>query len=81
MHEYTYSDPSPKVSGPQFAPSYTAVRRTIAGTVPTGIRQQRNKGSAPVPLKTLGMCLECHDGTPADPATYIAPPAKHLLAA
>ncbi|MGC5041075.1 RRQRL motif-containing zinc-binding protein [Streptomyces sp. DT73] len=26
-------------------------------------------------------CLECHDGTPADPATYIAPPAAHRLAA
>ncbi|MFD7498300.1 RRQRL motif-containing zinc-binding protein [Streptomyces sp. NPDC059832] len=34
-----------------------------------------------LPLKTLGSCLECYDGTPADPATYIAPPAKHLLAA
>lgn len=34
-----------------------------------------------LPLKTLGSCLECFDGTPADPASYIAPPAKHLLAA
>ncbi|MFI1502635.1 RRQRL motif-containing zinc-binding protein [Streptomyces platensis] len=34
-----------------------------------------------LPLKTLGNCLECHDGTPADPRTYIAPPAKHRLAA
>jgi hypothetical protein len=34
-----------------------------------------------LPLKTLGSCLECYDGTPADPASYIAPPAKHLLAA
>lgn len=34
-----------------------------------------------LPLKTLGSCLECSDGTPADPASYIAPPAKHLLAA
>ncbi|MFF7705370.1 RRQRL motif-containing zinc-binding protein [Streptomyces lydicus] len=34
-----------------------------------------------LPLKTLGPCLECYDGTPADPASYIAPPAKHLLAA
>ncbi|MGA5424421.1 hypothetical protein [Streptomyces lavendulocolor] len=32
-------------------------------------------------LKTLGSCLECFDGTPADPTSYIAPPAKHLLAA
>ncbi|WP_353479642.1 RRQRL motif-containing zinc-binding protein [Streptomyces sp. ALI-76-A] len=34
-----------------------------------------------IPLRTLGSCLECHDGTPADPATYIAPPATHQLAA
>lgn len=34
-----------------------------------------------LPLKTLGSCLECHDGTPADPATYVAPPATHHLAA
>ncbi|WP_437098818.1 RRQRL motif-containing zinc-binding protein [Streptomyces flavidovirens] len=29
----------------------------------------------------LGICLECHDGTSADPASYIAPPAGHQLAA
>ncbi|MEU3049181.1 RRQRL motif-containing zinc-binding protein [Streptomyces sp. NPDC006984] len=34
-----------------------------------------------LPLRTLGSCLECYDGTPADPTSYIAPPAKHLLAA
>ena len=36
-----------------------------------------------LPLKTLGTCLECHDGTPADPSTYIAPtvPDTHRLAA
>ncbi|MFB7938025.1 RRQRL motif-containing zinc-binding protein [Streptomyces sp. NPDC056049] len=34
-----------------------------------------------IPLKTLGSCLECHDGTPANPASYTAPPAPHLLAA
>ncbi|MFD7860605.1 RRQRL motif-containing zinc-binding protein [Streptomyces microflavus] len=33
-----------------------------------------------LPLRTLGSCLECHDGTPADPTTYIAP-AQHRLAA
>ncbi|MEV2264559.1 RRQRL motif-containing zinc-binding protein [Streptomyces anulatus] len=33
-----------------------------------------------IPLKTLGSCLECHDGTPADPTSYIAP-AEHRLAA
>ena len=26
-----------------------------------------------IPLKTLGCCLECHDGTPADPNTYTLP--------
>ncbi|MFE9222798.1 RRQRL motif-containing zinc-binding protein [Streptomyces lavendulae] len=34
-----------------------------------------------IPLKILGSCLECHDGTPADPASCTAPPAPHLLAA
>ncbi|MGV9758595.1 RRQRL motif-containing zinc-binding protein [Streptomyces tricolor] len=35
-----------------------------------------------IPLKTLGSCLECFDGTPADPASHIAPPAPdHRLAA
>jgi hypothetical protein len=33
-----------------------------------------------LPLKTLGSCLECFDGTPADPNDYIAP-ATHRLAA
>ncbi|MFI9311361.1 RRQRL motif-containing zinc-binding protein [Streptomyces triculaminicus] len=28
-----------------------------------------------LPLKTIGSCLECHDGTPADPNSYAAPPA------
>ncbi|MEV3958429.1 hypothetical protein [Streptomyces albogriseolus] len=32
-----------------------------------------------LPLRTLGSCLECHDGTPADPATYITPPAHGAL--
>ncbi|MEU7031437.1 RRQRL motif-containing zinc-binding protein [Streptomyces sp. NPDC046275] len=35
-----------------------------------------------IPLKSLGSCLECYDGTPADPASYTAPPAPdHRLAA
>ncbi|MEU9072409.1 RRQRL motif-containing zinc-binding protein [Streptomyces sp. NPDC048306] len=33
-----------------------------------------------LPLKTLGSCLECYDGTPADPTTYTLPPG-HTLAA
>ncbi|GAA1932767.1 hypothetical protein GCM10009837_68230 [Streptomyces durmitorensis] len=28
-----------------------------------------------LPLKTLGSCLECYDGTPADPDSYTYPPA------
>ncbi|WP_406003419.1 hypothetical protein [Streptomyces sp. NBC_00829] len=31
--------------------------------------------------KKLGCCLECFDGTPVDPSSYLAPPAKHSLAA
>jgi hypothetical protein len=31
-------------------------------------------------LRTIGSCEECFDGTPADPASYIAPP-DHALAA
>ncbi|WP_331735633.1 hypothetical protein OG379_41305 (plasmid) [Streptomyces sp. NBC_01166] len=36
-----------------------------------------------LPLRTLGCCLECWDGTPADPADYTAPAplASHRLAA
>ncbi|MFD6751338.1 RRQRL motif-containing zinc-binding protein [Streptomyces anthocyanicus] len=35
-----------------------------------------------IPLRSLGSCLECHDGTPADPTTYITPAAdRHRLAA
>ncbi|MFB7577219.1 hypothetical protein [Streptomyces sp. NPDC056165] len=34
-----------------------------------------------LPLRTLGSCLECFDGTPADSSTYTAPPAPHQLAA
>ncbi|MFC8765099.1 hypothetical protein ACFUAG_30885 [Streptomyces sp. NPDC057193] len=34
-----------------------------------------------IPLKTLGSCLECYDDTLADPGSYLAPPAQHLLAA
>ena len=47
--------------------------------VTTGIQQPQNKCSAPVSTK-LGICLECHDGTPADPTTYVTLP-DHALAA
>ncbi|MFF5638260.1 RRQRL motif-containing zinc-binding protein [Streptomyces sp. NPDC012825] len=31
--------------------------------------------------KKLGRCLECHDGTPAHPSSYITPSGRHSLAA
>ncbi|MFD7678920.1 RRQRL motif-containing zinc-binding protein [Streptomyces sp. NPDC060187] len=35
-----------------------------------------------IPLRRLGSCLECYDGTPANPSTYLAPPfGRHGLAA
>ncbi|WP_309145765.1 RRQRL motif-containing zinc-binding protein [Streptomyces malaysiensis] len=34
-----------------------------------------------LPLRSLGSCLECHDGTPADPHSYTAPRNGHDLAA
>ncbi|MFE2823481.1 RRQRL motif-containing zinc-binding protein [Streptomyces sp. NPDC059271] len=39
----------------------------------------RRRYHACIPLRRLGSCLECADGTPADPSTYIAP--THGLAA
>ncbi|MFF5315565.1 RRQRL motif-containing zinc-binding protein [Streptomyces massasporeus] len=34
-----------------------------------------------LPLKTLGSCLECYDGTPAAPGSYMRPPGDQLAAA
>ncbi|WP_329212473.1 RRQRL motif-containing zinc-binding protein [Streptomyces sp. NBC_01708] len=34
-----------------------------------------------LPLRTQGCCNACNTGTEPTPATYTAPPAKHLLAA
>ncbi|MFE9500609.1 hypothetical protein [Streptomyces collinus] len=36
-----------------------------------------------LPLRTIGSCLECHDGTPVDPASYSTSAAAgaHWLAA
>lgn len=34
-----------------------------------------------LPLKTVGSCLECFDGTPADPSSYTLPRTGHHLAA
>lgn len=33
-----------------------------------------------IPLKSLGSCLECFDGTPALPGTYIAPAVEQAAA-
>ncbi|MFJ6650563.1 RRQRL motif-containing zinc-binding protein [Streptomyces sp. NPDC091290] len=51
-----------------------AVRQTCPG--PCGRRYHHC-----LPLKTLGTCLECHDGTPADPTTYVPATDTHPLAA
>lgn len=34
-----------------------------------------------LPLKTLGMCVPCHDGVPAGPTHYTLPRTGHQLAA
>ncbi|WP_326658754.1 RRQRL motif-containing zinc-binding protein [Streptomyces canus] len=34
-----------------------------------------------LPLKKLGTCLECYDGTPADSSSYVIAAAVHRLAA
>ncbi|WP_346346190.1 RRQRL motif-containing zinc-binding protein [Streptomyces sp. SID5789] len=34
-----------------------------------------------LPLRTLGSCLECYDGTPAAPSSYMRQPSEHLAAA
>ncbi|MET9483640.1 RRQRL motif-containing zinc-binding protein [Streptomyces sp. NPDC006638] len=34
-----------------------------------------------LPLRSLGSCLECHDGTPAAPGSYMLPPGSQLAAA
>ena len=34
-----------------------------------------------IPLKTYGMCLECYDGTPADPNSYTLPRRPDAIAA
>ncbi len=72
----------PKVPRPQFvhlAAEFS--ERSPAVTVAAGIRQPRNRCSAPVPLRTQGCCDPCHKGHEPSPDTYITPPAKHLLAA
>ncbi|MFF8975085.1 hypothetical protein [Streptomyces sp. NPDC014995] len=52
-------------------------------TVATGIRQQRNKCSAPVPLRTQGVCDPCDKGYEPSPDTYMTftAPVVHRLAA
>lgn len=54
----------------------------VVATRATGIRPLRNKCSPPVPLKSLGSCLECYDGTPAASNSYLHElPGAQLAAA
>ncbi|MFF1593135.1 RRQRL motif-containing zinc-binding protein [Streptomyces sp. NPDC058286] len=58
-----------------------ALDRAMAARQTCPVPTCRRRYEFCLPLKTLGSCLECFDGTPADPTTYIAPRTKHLLAA
>ncbi|WP_328541077.1 ferrous iron transport protein A [Streptomyces sp. NBC_00344] len=55
-----------------------ALDKAMAARQTCGICHRRYHYVLPTRLDS---CLECHDGTPADPASYIAPPASHHLAA
>ncbi|MCX5338476.1 hypothetical protein OG315_00005, partial [Streptomyces atratus] len=60
-----------------------ALDRAMAARQTCPVPTCRRRYTFCLPLKTLGSCLECHDGTPADPRTYHAPtaPVIHRLAA
>ncbi|WRZ77136.1 hypothetical protein OG251_36030 [Streptomyces sp. NBC_01237] len=58
-----------------------ALDRAMAARQTCPVLTCRRRYSYCLPLKKLGSCLECHDGTPADPNSYIAPPAQHPPAA
>ncbi|MFE2090739.1 RRQRL motif-containing zinc-binding protein [Streptomyces sp. NPDC059460] len=56
-----------------------ALDKAMAARQTCGICRRRYHFVLPI---SLNSCLECHDGTPADPHSYIAPPAAdHHLAA
>ncbi|WP_329564376.1 ferrous iron transport protein A (plasmid) [Streptomyces uncialis] len=57
-----------------------ALDRAMAARQTCGTCRRRYFFVLPTSLKS---CLECHDGTPADPSSYTAPPAPaaHRLAA
>ncbi|GGR43373.1 hypothetical protein GCM10015536_56660 [Streptomyces griseomycini] len=65
----------------QLATPRTSDGKRLPWRLGTGIPQLRNKCTPPTPLRTQGCCDECATGTPADPSSYIAPPATHRLAA
>jgi hypothetical protein len=56
-----------------------ALDRAMAArqTCPTCLRRFH----ACLPLKTLGSCVECHDGTPAHPSSYLPSPQASRPAA
>lgn len=60
-----------------------ALDRAMAARQTCPVPTCRRRYTYCLPLETIGSCLECHDGTPADPANYTAPtsPASHRLAA
>ncbi|MER6640993.1 RRQRL motif-containing zinc-binding protein [Streptomyces microflavus] len=55
-----------------------ALDKAMAARQTCGTCQRRYHFVLPTSLTS---CLECHDGTPADPATYTPTPAAHQLAA
>ncbi|MFF3863663.1 RRQRL motif-containing zinc-binding protein [Streptomyces sp. NPDC002209] len=51
-----------------------ALDKAMAARQTRGTGRRRYFFVLPTSLKS---CLECHDGTPADPSSYIAPPAPN----
>ncbi|MEQ6027945.1 RRQRL motif-containing zinc-binding protein [Streptomyces salinarius] len=73
-----------RVTRPKRVPTLAqewALDRAMAARQTCPVPSCRRRYMFCLPLKTLGCCLECWDGTPADPSTYIAPRPTHQLAA
>lgn len=58
-----------------------ALDRAMAARQTCPVPTCRRRYVYALPLRTLGCCLECWDGTPADPANYTLQVASHHLAA
>ncbi|MFJ8982568.1 RRQRL motif-containing zinc-binding protein [Streptomyces sp. NPDC102282] len=59
-----------------------ALDRAMAARQTCPVPTCRRRYVYALPLRKLGCCLECWDGTPADPANYTAPTGiQHRLAA